>query len=151
MRLLLLALVALAGCRTAPAPRPAAESLLTLQRGACFGRCPIYTVEVFADGRVRWQGERYVQQPGPAEARLAPGQLQALTARLAASGFERYAPAYEHRDWTDMAVVVLTVQGKTVRHYLGDGSAPEALTQLERDLDALVGTARWVSGEGVPR
>ena len=35
-----------------------------LRRGACFGRCPVYSVTLFGDGRVTAVGERNVAQQG---------------------------------------------------------------------------------------
>jgi hypothetical protein len=35
-----------------------------------------------------------------------------------------------------------------VHHYRGDDKAPEALTRLEDEVDALLGTDRWVKGSG---
>ncbi len=53
------------------APLPAAEmqrvakdDFITLRRGQCFGRCPIYSVTVHADGRVEANGEQHVAALG---------------------------------------------------------------------------------------
>jgi hypothetical protein len=157
----LLTLLALSifGCQSAPAakkdapvvsaadPVKAGEVLLSLERGACYGRCPIYRVEVLADGLVRFKGERNVRVTEPVEAKLDAAALGALTSRLEQSGFSSWSDFTAVTE-TDQATVVITFKGKTVRHYLGDGKAPEALTLLERDLDALIGTARWVTGAG---
>lgn len=149
--LLTLGLLGLFGCATAPEVKnaPTTSLLVALERGACFGACPIYRVEVFTDGRVRFQGERFVQVTEPVEAKLSEAQLQALTARLERGGFAW--KSYERRDATDMPTVVLTWKGQTLRHYQGDQSAPPELTQLEDDLDALIGTARWIKGEAADR
>lgn len=163
MRPLHLLAVLLLGCHSAPqtmtasaqvsspvevsAPPQAPGLLFSLERGACFGRCPIYKVEVLTDGSLRFKGERHVAVTEPVELTLAPGTLEQLTARLERSGFDTWGDFTRHQV-TDMATVVLTWKGKTVRHYLGDEKAPPQLTQLETDLDLLLGTARWVTGEG---
>ncbi len=35
-----------------------------LQRGPCFGSCPVYSLRIYADGRVNWKGEQNVQVAG---------------------------------------------------------------------------------------
>jgi hypothetical protein len=32
----------------------AAAPVITLERGACFGTCPVYKLSIFADGRVEY-------------------------------------------------------------------------------------------------
>jgi hypothetical protein len=37
---------------------------VTLRRGPCFGRCPVYDVTLAADGVATWSGERFVDRVG---------------------------------------------------------------------------------------
>lgn len=162
-RLLLLSALAF-GCQTTPEAKPDAPVasaaapatstpskevpvLVSLQRGACFGRCPVYRVDVLTDGRVRFLGERNVEVTEPVEFKLEAAQLTAIKARLESSGFETWKDAV-NRQVTDMPTVVVTWRGKSLTHYLGDEKAPPELAKLEDDLDALIGTARWVHGAG---
>ncbi|MEO6038174.1 MAG: DUF6438 domain-containing protein, partial [Saprospiraceae bacterium] len=36
----------------------------SLRRTACFGSCPVFSVEIWSDGQVIWQGERHVARIG---------------------------------------------------------------------------------------
>jgi hypothetical protein len=70
-------------------PLPAAElnhvgkdDFITLHRGACFGRCPIYSVTVHADGRVTAIGERHVAQTGEQSWQIDPTVAKRLLAEL---------------------------------------------------------------------
>lgn len=155
MRSLLLVPLLLVACKSTPEatpdPKPtgvttAVTELVTLKRGACFGRCPIYVVKVMSDGAVAFEGERFVATVGKATGALDAAALEKLTQRLDASGFAGWKAAYTDRRMTDMSTVELTVRGRTVVHYLGDDTAPEGLKQLEDDVDALVGTAQWIAG-----
>jgi Domain of unknown function (DUF6438) len=128
-----------------PVPGPSNGVTVELTRGACFGRCPMYTVAVSTNGDVTFKGVNFVSVKGMAKGKLGREALTKLTARLEASGFGTWKTSYENHQVTDMATVELTWNGKTIRHYLGDEKAPEALTQLENDVDALIGTAQWVS------
>ena len=151
---LTLAALLLFGCQSSPevkkdtaALQSAAGVLVSLERGACFGRCPIYVVEVRTDGAVHFKGERNVKVTEPVEVKLDAGQLEKLTTRFEQSGFSGWKD-FDDRQVTDQATVVLTFKGKTVHHYLGDEKAPDELGRLERDVDAIIGTERWVNGVG---
>jgi hypothetical protein len=120
--------------------------IAALYRGPCLGRCPEYQVEVSADGTVRFRGERNVAQPGESFGRVTAAQLEALDRLFTDAHFTAFAGRYEHLDTTDLPLVVIAWKGKVVRHAHGDSGAPPELTKLEDDLDALLGTAEWVTG-----
>jgi hypothetical protein len=46
--------------------------------------------------------------------------------------------------------VSVTFAGRTIRHNLGDETAPAELVALENDLDTLIGTGPWTTGAGAP-
>ena len=64
--------------------KPALESpvLASLERTACFGFCPVYTVTVHADGSVDYHGERFVVTQGDQSGQLTAEQMTALQAKL---------------------------------------------------------------------
>lgn len=147
MRPLTLLTVLLFGCQTSPAVKKDTSVLLSLQRTACYGACPIYVVEVLGDGLLRFKGERHVKVTEPVELKLEPAALEQLTARVEQTGFAGWND-FTTNDMSDAPTVVLTFKGHTVRHYRGDTRAPAELTALEDELDALLGTDRWVKGTG---
>jgi hypothetical protein len=153
---LLLALVACGPRRTqTPAPDAAGAggSVVTLERGPCFGTCPVYRVSLSAHGTVAFVGTRFVTRVGADTARVAPTAVDSLVRSLEAGGFFSLADAYVPdapacgRYHTDAPTVSVSVQAagraKTVRHDHGCGGAPEELTGFEHLIDSVAGTARW--------
>lgn len=124
--------------------------LLSLKRTPCFGRCPVYTVELFADGRLHFVGDANVRARGEHEGRLSGAEVAKVTERMEASDFARWKTAYDKQSVTDLPGAVLTWKGKTIRHYHGDEHAPIDLMALETDLDVLLDTAKWIRGEEAP-
>ena len=150
--LLTVAALCLFGCQTSPSvqkdpPPGSGEVLLSLQRTPCFGTCPVYLVEVLGDGTLHFRGERHVKVTEPIDTKLDPATLKKLIARVEGTPFASW-PNFVKETSSDAPTVVLTFKGHTVRHYRGDLEAPEELTKLEDELDALLGTQRWTRGEG---
>jgi hypothetical protein len=133
---------------TVPEPSSGASVMLSLERTACFGRCPIYTVTVLRDGTVRWEGKQFVKVSGKATAKLSAATLAALADAFKRAGYFALADQYENHDMTDGPTAIMSyadgAKKKTIRHYHGDSSAPQKLSQLESRIDELVGTVRWI-------
>ncbi|MDQ3427346.1 MAG: DUF6438 domain-containing protein [Gemmatimonadota bacterium] len=165
-RLALVTLLVIAGC----APRSAAmagdpvsdssgfvseadSAVVTLERTACFGTCPIYRVSIAASGAVRFEGKSYVAHQGPATAQIPKEQVDSLLEELRQGGYfdmaERYLPdSPDCGDYaTDSPTVITSVTRdgvtKRIQNYYGCMGAPLSLRQLERRIDEVAGTNRW--------
>ncbi|PYX12387.1 MAG: hypothetical protein DMG85_02615 [Acidobacteria bacterium] len=69
-----------AGC---PSLTPAKElRTVSVQRTACYGTCPVYSVSIHGSGLVEYSEERYVDVPGPETGRIPSdrGSLEKLRA-----------------------------------------------------------------------
>ncbi|MCC5636771.1 DUF6174 domain-containing protein [Nostoc sp. CHAB 5844] len=126
------------------------HGIITLQRTACFGACPIYKITIFPNGRVVYEGERFVKVVGKRTARISPQAVRRLVAEFEKVNYFSLANNYQGGP-TDLpsAITSLTVgkQQKTINHYLGSPNAPQALTALENKIDAVVNFQRWVGSK----
>lgn len=122
--------------------------VITLERGPCFGACPTYKVTVKGTGEVTWEGKRFVKVVGPASAKISPDAVRGLLDELVRGGYFDMNDKYTKANATDMpsAVSSVTLSGraKTIDHYYGDNSAPQALTALEKRIDEVANTAQWI-------
>lgn len=152
--LTLLGALALAGCAHAQQPAPAVDgAVVTLERTACYGSCPIYSVRLSDDGTVRFVGERNVTMVGTAEGTVKPKRVRALARRFGAADYwklaDRYMPGEANcpRYAADLPTVItsITIAGKTkrVEHDHGCAGVPPALLALEMAVDSVGKTARW--------
>lgn len=62
-------------------PLDASQIALTLSRTECYGTCPIYTVTLHGDGRVDWEGRKYVTEIGERHGRVEPQVVRILLRR----------------------------------------------------------------------
>ena len=151
--LLLLSLVGVSAASPRKRHRP--SPVITLERTVCFGACPIYKLTIFSDGRVDYQGIRFVKRMGKASSRISRAQLEQLVAEFTNNDYfkldDSYTPGAKGcpQAATDMpsAITSLTWRGKTktVNHYHGCTGADvlEMLTRLEAKIDDAINVTRW--------
>ncbi|HEU5041658.1 MAG TPA: DUF6438 domain-containing protein [Gemmatimonadales bacterium] len=128
--------------------------VVALERGPCFGACPVYSLTITAGGQVRFVGTRYTAQAGEATATIPAERVDSLLTELGEGGYFEFAEVYEPgapacgRSATDSPSattrVVLDGRTKEIRHYYGCSDAPRSLVALERRIDEVAGSARWV-------
>jgi hypothetical protein len=157
----------LAGCGRAPsaeqAPVPADSTAgqsagpgdyVTLERGPCFGTCPVYRVTVARSGAVTFDGRRFVADSGTSRDSIPAADADRLFRQLADAGWTGFARRYAMgepgcgRFATDLPTVVieLSLAGvqRRVEHDHGCQDAPEVLNRLEQGIDSVAGVTRWV-------
>lgn len=127
---------------------------ITLTRSVCFGFCPDYTVSIDQDGVVRYEGRRFVNVTGVQQSQISPAEVQALLARFDAANFESLRDEYRS-PVSDMPTYTLTLtrngRTKTVIDYAGTRAGmPEAVRELETEIDRVANTAQWVLRDGQP-
>jgi len=125
------------------------DAVITLERTACFGTCPIYTVTLHGDGRVDWNGEKFVAKIGPASKRIDADAVAALLQEIERAGFWQWPDRWECAAIaTDSPSAYITVKTATrtrrIEHYHGNTCVPEAVSELEQRIDDVAGTAEWV-------
>ena len=131
----------------------AARPAITLERTACFGSCPVYTISVTPSGQVTFEGRAHVRQLGTATGQIPKQRVDALLVELERAGYFDFASRYAAsapacgRYVTDLpsAISSATLGGRTKRieHDHGCGSAPGALLVLEHRIDEVLGSGRW--------
>lgn len=126
---------------------------IMIQRTACFGPCPIYTVYVRGDGNVSFVGQGYTDVIGSVYGTVTDEQLFQIASELDRSRFLDVVEVDECEElWTDASSVMLWVkwQGKErrVERYLGcKKRPPDPAPALARRIDEIVNTAQWI-GDG---
>lgn len=120
---------------------------ITLQRGACFGTCPIYTVTLYGNGVVEFNGERFVQAIGRHTDTLAAQDIQRLVHAFHTSGFFAMENSYRNDRISDLPLTVVSfADGTTTKRIEDYYGAPDALRALEQHIDSVLQTHRWVKG-----
>lgn len=132
--------------------RGSSELLAGLRRTGCFGRCAAYTVAIYRDGVIEYNGEFDVGTQGRAIGQLLPDELRKIEEHFTQADFFSFGDSYLDRGCTDLPTVYtwyrpLDRATKSVAHYLGDRSAPKALLVVEESLDAAIKIEQWIGPE----
>ena len=109
------------------------ELIISLQRTACFGTCPIYKIEIFSDGSGIYTGTRFVENIGITKFSLSETQLNLILTKAEAIGFTNMKEEYSE-PISDLSTTFIQIKDKEIRDYTG---APKTLKNLESLIDQL--------------
>jgi Family of unknown function (DUF6174)/Domain of unknown function (DUF6438) len=127
------------------------RSIITLERTACFGACPIYKLTIFGDGKVVYEGERFVKITGKRTAKISQKAVKELISDFEKINYFSLQNSYQGGP-TDLPSAITSFntgrKQKTVSHYLGSPNAPKELTELENKIDTVVNSQQWIAGTG---
>lgn len=130
-----------------PAAAQDSEVAVTLERGACFGTCPIYKVTIYTDGTVVYEGERFVETEGTHTTTIEPEVVQQLIEGFEAAGYFDWEDEYTEMNVTDLPTIITSVtrngETKRITRYTGDSNAPIELPYLESWIDIAAYTSQW--------
>jgi hypothetical protein len=142
------ALLLVAACTHATMPTAKTpDTYLRMERTECLGECPVYTLTLYADGAVRYDGRKHV----PTGTRWQTADPQRIAHLM--QSVER-APTWEYdpdRIETDQPGTIIVVvrdgcETRRIDHDSSDPNAPKAIRDLEANIDIAAGTATFMSG-----
>jgi len=109
------------------------ELIISLQRTACFGTCPIYKIEIYTDGSGTYTGTRFVENIGVSEFQLSKSDVNNILEYANKIGFSKLNDEYSEAI-TDLPTTFIQIKDKRIRDYTG---APKKLKNLEKLIDQL--------------
>jgi hypothetical protein len=135
-----------------------AFAILKITRGPCFGECPVYQLEVHADGFVKYVGRFHVLEIGLRQSRIEPFSVGLISDALVRSGFFDLPTDCCTCKVTDADDQVTTIEvtraqgARTLEDIRGcPQGAPRALKWLEDVIVYLAEADRWIGPEHRPR
>lgn len=130
------------------------KPVITLQRTPCFGTCPVYTISIFADGTVVYNGENHVTVTGEQTSQIDPATVELMVKAFEDAGYFDWKEAYDMMNVTDLPGVITSVtrDGEThqINRYTGDYTAPLALPFLEQWIDIMTTSNLWTGAQTDP-
>ncbi|HEY93685.1 MAG TPA: hypothetical protein G4O15_01945 [Dehalococcoidia bacterium] len=143
-----LALTGLAACNTEEEILDLNSVIITLERTACYGFCPIYSLTIHGNGTVIYEGQDFVETTGRVETVISKEKVKQLISEFEKTDYDSLKDSYTERTITDAPSVITSItrngKTKTIEHYQGDFNAPEKLTELEDKIDEIVNSKQWI-------
>jgi hypothetical protein len=136
------------------AQQQAQQTVITLQRTACFGFCPMYKLTIYGDGKVVYEGERFVKETGTRTTKISQAAVRQLVKAFKQVNYFALSDNYTggHTDApSTITSLTLGKQQKTIHHYMASPDAPEALKALEDKIDRVVNTQQWIGTDAERR
>jgi len=138
--ILILFLTTAASLAHAQQPR---EPVISLERTGCLGYCPSYTLTIYEDGMVIYNGRAYVSVKGTHVSKISTAQLESLVNRFLA---DRFFELEESRGFVvDVPLTITTFvhdgRKKTIKEA---GTASPSLRALQDEIDRTTDSVRWV-------
>lgn len=123
------------------------SAVISLERTPCFGYCPTYKLTITGSGKVTYEGYDFVNVKGTQTAQISSAAVQQLLTQIHQIHYFDLADRYEGGP-TDFPSALISVtigdRQKQIYHYMGSPNAPQALTHLENQIDAIVNSKQWV-------
>jgi hypothetical protein len=121
---------------------------ITLERTPCYGLCPVYKVTVLGTGEVEYFGETCVDKAGTHRWRISRRRLQRLEEAFERANYLHLDDDYTEYGVTDAPGCLTSVEyddgsSKSIVHYYKAPAVPYALTELEDEIDRIVGVERY--------
>lgn len=111
---------------------------VSYHRGSCFGRCPVYTLDLYDNGLLVYTGERFTERTGTWQRTIDRRRATALLDSFERADFANY-PRNFRSEIADASVIDVSYLTRGGRRYQTSYSdyAPEELRQLDRAMRRL--------------
>ncbi len=124
---------------------PTADSLFaSIDKGFCFGTCPVYTIKIYKSGYVRYKGVRNVEQEGEFFTTIGYKEMLKFISVAKEIDYMNLKDVYDNEGVTDLPTtitsIVLNGQRKEVRRRY---DFPTKILAYEKVFEELLKNGDW--------
>lgn len=115
----------------------------SISRTACFGSCPIYTIDIYQSGYTVYNGIRFVQKQGVYTTTISEARIEQLIDTAKAIGYMQMKDEYDGpiSDLpSTITSIVINENRKTVRRRY---DYPKSILRFEQLFDDILLTENW--------
>jgi hypothetical protein len=114
------------------------NSMITMEKTACYGTCPVYSIIIYGNGKTVYEGKEHVKKTGKYEKQLSPQEISKLFNAFECANFFDFRSEYTE-EVTDLPTTYLTFEHRGFKKKITDYyGAPEELKKLEKLVEAIV-------------
>lgn len=123
--------------------------VVALQRTACYGKCPVFELSIYNDGRVLYEGRNHVARYGKHEGRLPVESVDAIIYKAQSIGFFNMADSYPLHDTPIVeevpTAITLVRRGAHTKRVTDHHHAPLALIDFEQYVESFLEKTHWLN------
>jgi len=109
--------------------------LISMQRTACYGTCPQYTITIYNDGLIRYEGKMFVDKQGCFYSKVSQEMIDKIILKLHEINFFSFKNEYSAL-MTDVPSVILEVNINVQNHKVIDRfNGPKELKEIQNFID----------------
>lgn len=113
------------------------NKLISIEKTPCFGDCPVYEVSINKDGKVTYNGIKYVDVAGKQEFDLTEKEFKQLKEKLAKKDFSEFKKEYTNPRIADLPSTYITHAGKQIHIRLWK-DIPDELVDIHEYIEGLL-------------
>jgi hypothetical protein len=119
------------------------KSAITMEKTACYGKCPVYTITIYGTGKAEFTGSKNVKMLGKYEKQLSKEETLKIFNTFYASSFSDFLSEYDS-GVTDVPATIISFLHKGYNKVIKDKmGAPGELKALEKMVEELVKGEGW--------
>ena len=108
--------------------------IISLEKTACFGTCPIFTINIFNNGKVIYYGKKFVKKLGNLYLELNQKEINKILNKAKEINFNNLKSEYTE-NISDLPTTYVSINNKTIKNYYG---APKELKDLEKLIESII-------------
>jgi len=131
--LLIIFLIILSSCKTTSNQifNDQKKLIISLEKTACFGTCPILKIEIYNNGAIVYNGIKHVKKIGTLNLEIQKKEIQKILLMAEEIDFYNLEKEYTERI-SDLPTTYIMINGKLIKDYFG---APKKLKDLENQIE----------------
>jgi hypothetical protein len=128
--------------------------IITLERGLCFGTCPYYSLNIFENGTVVYNGYKFVNVTGQQISKISEEEIGELVREFYNINYFSLKDNYTEIVSTDQPAVTTSININGIYKEVIDNQgaiAPQGLRLLENKIDEVTNSSKWTKPYELPR
>jgi len=119
------------------------KPILSIEKLRCMGDCPVFTLKIYENGFILYDGKMFVSQIGKYSGRISKRELEKLQNKFLENGFFFFKDYYKATGM-DLQTTLIFFSHKDQEKLIRDYSMPpEELKELEELLTGLIERVKW--------
>ena len=94
------------------------ESIIEIQKTACFGSCPIYRINFFSNGDVIYDGKKFVKEIGKFKKKIKVKEVEKILNFATKINFSKMKDEYT-RPISDIPITYIRIKNKKIKNHIG--------------------------------